>query len=628
MKADCIGKPPLGRWRAAAWLVLLATLGGGLAGALGHAAANVMIWDTGTPLTSAGDLEHRAGWKVVPSNLFTLEADPAKAASDPGYYGREYAFAGDAVVENQRVAAVFASAQGRVAIYVKSAAPPADGSLAPNSSLGQKVIEFAPGISESGSTTLRRCQVLRNADDEAALQVTFAGAASPETTAVFAFDRTEIVEVRPGASLKRVSVVGPLAYGIVPSFIGDDLIYSAADYPSAHALWIPAENVVLGLVPGEETAVVMTWPGGAARTQLRLSATPTGDRRIESIDVDNPGQSFYLAPLRAPGLWHRETLAPSYLERDVKSQWRRPFPAKWKTQLYEGTVKTTYTFRLTKSEVWRGVPGSYEYPVWFEGAEAFFHLGKKVPPRGESVIYCLEGQETPSAITTPVDLMKATLGRTMCEPILDDAGRQLRTHHRRGGAGVHRACTCGCTEAIQAVFEAGAESAQKGKIAGEVDDMRFFIQQHMARIGEYRQFADDMSRFLQAQGQTAPELKPYLDKLEQIARQIPQAYDVQKENMKSLSYADELARQTLALTESQGTNHLSAYMDLLKAWRDMGGAQDYLVALCHTTTRALCQEAGYACVDQPKAAELACAIRARCRQCLRHPDGYEIWPDY
>jgi hypothetical protein len=60
----------------------------------------------------------------------------------------------------------------------------------------------------------------------------------------------------------------------------------------------------------------------------------------------------------------------------------------------------------------------------------------------------------------------------------------------------------------------------------------------------------------------------------------------------------------------------------------MGGAQDGLLAEYHVTVRELAQEAGYGCVNLSKAVELAQEIRRRCRLCLRHPDGYEIWPDY
>ena len=129
-------------------------------------------------------------------------------------------------------------------------------------------------------------------------------------------------------------------------------------------------------------------------------------------------------------------------------------------------------------------------------------------------------------------------------------------------------------------------------------------------------------------GKAAPALKSYLDSLEQIVQQIPQEYSVQKENMKSVEHAAELTRQTMTLTGSKSPNNLASYMDLLKAWRAMGGAQDYVVAQCHTITRKLFQEAGYAGVNDAKAMTVAQEVRARCRQVLRNPDGYEIWADY
>src|SRR6185369_17664367 len=94
-----------------AWLVFLAIAAGLAAIPQADAATNVVIWDTGSRLAEPGDAENRAGWKSVPSELFVLEViDPLKAASDPGYYGREYSFRGDAVVENRNLAAVFWSA--------------------------------------------------------------------------------------------------------------------------------------------------------------------------------------------------------------------------------------------------------------------------------------------------------------------------------------------------------------------------------------------------------------------------------------------------------------------------------------------------------------------------------------
>jgi hypothetical protein len=590
------------------------------------ASPNLALWDTSAPL--ADNMADRTTWKAVPRDLLRLEADPPTARSDPGYYGREYAFKGDAIVENPSLAAVFWSAKGRVLIYAKEDAAAPNAAAQGNPGLGKKLAEIYPLEANAKPMTISRLTLLRHSGDELALEAGFSAEGAPEVSAIFVFDRTGIVEIKTAQNSKGIGVSGDIAYGIVPSFIGDDLIYNAADYPAAKALAIPAENFFIGLLQGGENELVMTWPKGKRQVTLQGGKETSGERLIESIDFVNDSQSLYLAILSAPGLWHKEALKPAYLERDVPIPWRKPFPAKWKTQLVEAGVKTTFTFKDTKEDIWRGVPGSYTYPVWFNGDTPTYHLSKKVPPGGESLIYCLEAQDTPLSVLTPVDILKATLGRTMSESILDLDGRKLSTHHRRGGEGVRRACTCGCTEAIQAVFEAQDEVAKNTYVAGAVEDMIYFVHRHVERIDHYRAFVDQLIPFLEASETAEPDLKPYLENLAQIARQIPKEYSVQAENMKSFEYADGLARRTVALTSKKDPNNLKSYLELGAAWRDMGGAQDYVLAQCHAITRKLCQEAGYGCVNQPKAAALAEEIRARCRQCLRNPDGYEIWADY
>lgn len=98
--------------------------------------------------------------------------------------------------------------------------------------------------------------------------------------------------------------------------------------------------------------------------------------------------------------------------------------------------------------------------------------------------------------------------------------------------------------------------------------------------------------------------------------------------MKTLAYADELASETKALTLKKDPGNLARYNDLKMRWRRVGGTQDTLVCKFHTITRKLFQQAGYSCVDQPEAIPVADQIRNLCKQCLRNPDGYEIWPDY
>lgn len=70
-------------------------------------------------MANADDAVRRTDWTAVPTELFAFEADPVKASSDPGYYGREYAFRGDAVVENEVISIVCLSGAGRVILYAK-----------------------------------------------------------------------------------------------------------------------------------------------------------------------------------------------------------------------------------------------------------------------------------------------------------------------------------------------------------------------------------------------------------------------------------------------------------------------------------------------------------------------------
>lgn len=601
------------RSRLAKWAltVLLIVVTGMSAARSNEPATGVVVWDTQSRFTDTIDVRNRTAWKAVPTDLLTLEADPAKAFSDPGYHGREYVFVGDAVVENSRLTAVFWSKKGRLAIYSK--ADP-----------GRPIMECSLLRTKTEPAAISRCGILRNTGGETAIEVSF----DEGPSGIVAFDRTEIIEIRPGADAKGIRLRSLIEYGIAPDFIGDDLLVVPGQYPSTNTLTVPAENLFLGLLSGESRELVMTWPKGRQQMRLGLGAAEQGTRRIESIDFDTDGQSVYLALLEAPGIWHREPLTASFLEKDVAIKWTRPFSARWITQLEEAGLKATFPFRETKGQIWRGVPGMYTYPVWFDGDKACYRLSKKVMPRGESLIYFMEGQDAPVPVGTPVEILRATLGRQACDSILDLPGRKLRTHHRRAGEGIRRACTCGCTEAIEAVFSAGQEVEKREYIEGAVGDMVYFVTRHMERIDEYRAFADDMVKFLREKGSSSAELKPFLDSLEPIALQIPHDYSVQKENIKSLEYADELARGTNALTQKKDPKNLPTCLELGKEWRGMGGAQDGLLAEYHMIVRRLFQEAGNGCLDQPAAVEAAREIRNRCRQCLRNPDGYEIWADY
>src|SRR6185437_15794709 len=271
-----------------------------------EAASTVVVWDTGARLSDAADVQGRADWKRVPSELFSMEADPPKAASDPGYYGMEYSFKGDAVVENRSLVAVFRSTKGRIEIYTKdNPAAPGDGA-ASGGRPARKVAEIVPSQMKTRAARIGRVEILRNTDDEAALQVSFSANGADDASVMFSFDNTEIVEIKPAEHAQGVSVLSPIEYGVAPGFIGDDLIYSAAEHTSAASIHVPAEHVFVGLLAGEDAEIVMTWPEVEKPVSLALGNEPQGKRLIESVNFDGPGQSIYVAALTAPGIWHKE----------------------------------------------------------------------------------------------------------------------------------------------------------------------------------------------------------------------------------------------------------------------------------------------------------------------------------
>jgi hypothetical protein len=181
---------------------------------------------------------------------------------------------------------------------------------------------------------------------------------------------------------------------------------------------------------------------------------------------------------------------------------------------------------------------------------------------------------------------------------------------------------------MQPVFDAGKEAERKEYIQGGVDDMVYFITRQRQRINEYQAFAGRMMKYLDQTRKARPDLKPFIDNVRAITQEIIQEHDRQRENMKTLAYADELARETKALTLRKDPGNLARFTELKMKWRRMGGTQDYLVCKFHTITRKLFQQAGYGCIGRPEAVAVADEIRNLCRQCLRNPDGYEIWPNY
>ena len=128
---------------------------------------------------------------------------------------------------------------------------------------GRKLVELAPLATKAKPARISRCEVLRNAGDEVALNVSFSADAGEALSSVLAFDKTQIVEVRPAANMKGISVSCAVEYGVAPSFVGDDFILAPGQFGSAATLHVPAENVFLAGFPSRKR------PGDADALEAR-----------------------------------------------------------------------------------------------------------------------------------------------------------------------------------------------------------------------------------------------------------------------------------------------------------------------------------------------------------------------
>jgi len=556
--------------------------------------AAVRLWDTVVPLHRQADIARRGGWRPITGRL-------------PGR------LRGDLVVETNALAAAFASRLGKVLLC--ALADP-----------GQGRVELVPVELRGKRTVLESTKTDRPSAGVVAVRASFGAPGRRSLPIAFSFTANRILRIAPQGGARGISLIAPIDLALVPSFVGDDLIYDVWDYPSAETLSVPSEHLLLGLLKGGRSMLVMTWQDDRPPVKLVLSNPGPGGAALQAADLMGGG-SLSLALLEAPGIWYREVLKPSFLERDVPIAWKPPFPALWLTQLYEDQVKTTFEFRAKREETWRGGVGSYIYPTWFSGGKTMLSLGKRIPPEGEAIIYFLERSgRTPGQVLSPTDVAKATLSGEVLATILNVEGRPSWYPERPdavlGGA------TCGVTDKLKAIFDRGQEVEKQAVVKAGVEDMCFYLEGMFRLDARYYPFGQDMVAYLDSQEKQQPRLAPFAREMRSIAQEIITTYDNCRDTIRDMKYAHELGVQTIALAAEKRPDNARRMAKLKQGWTGMGGALEELARKEHTLTRKLYQQAAYRAATRPEAMPLVVQIRRRARQCLEKPGSYEIWANY
>jgi len=567
------------------------------------AAAEVQVWETPTAFSDNVDVTDRGPWQAVSANR--LEA--------------AYAFPADAVVESGNVTAAFSTRQAVVIFFVGP----------------QTRIRVTPALAQpmAGAARLSTCGVPEGVD----VRVEFDH--EGESRALTYCFRDGLVQVDASA-VEAVDVSAPFAYAIVPGFIGDDLIYDPRRAGGLEQLHVPAENVLVGLLAGEDALVTACWPPGEQRVALGVSAPSSTEEHLARMRIALAGQPLFLGLTHHPGVWHRQAVDLGLYERPCATGWTRPFAAAWIAQFgqgnyaaskwqdprplleYEGIVSTFAFADNSAKRTWKATVGWHEWPCWFQDGTAYVRIGKKVkPPAQDLLFYFLERRKgTPPEVKAPVDVVREALADA--DAILELAGRKKRPLNRPGS--VYNRPTCETTEALAEVFKRGDEVRDAARVVAVAGDLAWYFDNMEGRLDDFAAFAAALRALCGSVTADQSALRSFIEDLgiETTLAEIDLAVNLSGLGA-GMRPSEEVLRDLAALTEEHTETSLAHYLTLRSEVIRRGGILDNAAAQADFLVRGLAQKAGYRCVDDPAKVRFAEALRRLVREHLRNPTPWE-----
>jgi len=463
------------------------------------------------------------------------------------------------------------------------------------------------------ATSLLSCRA-----GDATVQATFA-AGGAELAVGFRFASAGTIHVTPGYDVDGLTVRCPLEVGVLPGLRLEDVFYRPAGFPNADALHVPAENWFAGLLAGGNGMVVCAWPGDGQTVRLLLKGSGP-QRRAEGIEIGTAGKGLYLELLAAPGIWHNEPLKPTYLEKDVTLDWQRPFAATYKTQLpmrTETTAPRTFTFGAGRSSMWRPEVGEYVRPTWFSGAKAHLFLSKRIPPKGDAIIY-----PSDDADATLMGFVRRT--RVADAIIQRSQGRGLPS----GPAGAPNVGFNACYGTFlvrRSIYAAGTQDREQVFLGEHADYLADNVAAVQTRNAAYSTFVETMrarlANWLADESDAA--VRAYLEDMVDHVERVEAGHARKMARFGNTTHDQHIARaqrnaaRLKALLGTPGQEMFPEFLTLVDELNRLSWAHDEETGMRFgMTTRAWAQAAALGCATTPGAVEYARQIRAAIRDAL------------
>ena len=414
-----------------------------------------------------------------------------------------------------------------------------------------------------------------------------------------------------------------LRYGLLPSFVGTDVLYSPAKMQGTNQFQIPSTQWLVGLVDGNDAMLVAVWESGTQAVSLGLAGD--GDNRmIDSLQIATANAGFSLSLVEHTNLWHREPLKEEWLAQYVPIEWRRPFQARWMCQFFvRPATKPTfrqpnlyYSFPVASARtrhwgVW--FEDTNFYPFFFDGMQTMLHFDKTYVPNGDALIYFLE----PAAadLYSPCEIVEQALGRQKALALFNfDAYRLRQLQYSTPDEFMYDRPVCATTTRLTRIKQ--EDKATVG--VNLATHLYEFIREIRGRLDQYGVAFTQMNDYLEAQRKAQPELADYLDELQKMVTDAQgrskSIYAISLDSVQEKT--DNIKKQLL-----QGTNDGFNFGSL--DCRPTAGSQDDLCRHYNRFVMQLVQTAASKCGDSPQKAAIANHLWDQSRDILQRPTRWE-----
>lgn len=490
-----------------------------------------------------------------------------------------------------------------------------------------QTIRIAPFRADGAeSDRMISCNVVEAVPEKAVeIQVEFSAGGQP-MRGRFRLAGNGDIRMTPGDGLAGVTVQGAISVGVLPCTMLDDVLYRPENYPDLHELSVPSENWFAGLLKNNDGIVVCAWPGGSQTVRLALQGE-ANDRSIKAIKLTLDGKELYIGLLTAPAIWHREPLQLNYLEKDVKIEWQRPFPAAWRTQLLlkaETTTPRSFVFREGRQDLWRPEMGSITWPVWFKGEQAFMHLSKRIPPKGDAIIYPLEDRD------------RSLAGFVRRTPLADTFAERTRRiplpKSPRDVINVGYNACAGTFLLRRSVYKAGMQAQEREFLAEHTDFLADYVARIQSRNASYLTFAGEMQNKLNAwlkEQEHNPPVQAYLSLMLQHAKTVAEEHRRkmilfdESTPEQHVAHANRAAARLKELLQTPGTEVFPECYYLVDTFNRLSWAHSETTGMRFCMlTRDWAQEAASRCANNPGALQYAQKMRSAIREILKAAPEY------